>query len=266
MGRTHVVTKKDIEKRLRQHFSATPLPEQEVIEGVVRIVAQEAGRQRAVRGSIFSPNFSELIMAQIRVTKGFVWVVQLAVIAFALLLTTQSGTVAGIYATFGAAAAILAGISVAGIAYGRDSALTELTCTCHFDYRQVVIARMISYGLGDFIALILLTVVGSSLLPVGFGSVVACAASSFFATGFACLLLLSFYRGEAVFSLCAGLSVVIAGLLSWFWHFYPNFLRTLTIDLWPFLVLCTGVGILLCGRFLLRTANSGLENIQAKTN
>lgn len=261
------MTEKDIEQRLRQHFNTAPLPKEEAIENTVRIVSHEAVRQQAEQAPpLLAPHFGRLIMAQVRLTKGLVWILQAAVILFALIIAAQADNLSATFAAFGSASAIIAGISVAGIIYGKGSAFTEINYTCHFDYRQVVVARMVVYGAGDLLALLALTALGSSLLPIGFGSIVACAGTSFFLTSFACLLLLSRYRGDSGLILCTITSLLIAVLLAYFWDMYPRFIHVATIDLWPLVILCAGAGTILCARSLLNKINSGFDHIKPKTN
>lgn len=260
------MVKKETKDRLRLHFSAAPPPEESAIHTTIQVLTREAMRaQRAQKTGASKPSFAHLIAAQIRTTKGAVWFFQACVILLLLFVVLQTGNLSTVFAAFSAAAAVLSGISIAGLAFGRGTKIIEINYACYFDYRQVVIARMIAYGCGDLLALLLLGFLGSSFLPLGFIDIALCTGTSFFITSFICLFLFSKYQGDAVLVLCGTSSFLIAALTASLWSLNSQLIQNLLLDFWPLIILAASVGIFLCARSILKKIKAGIDTMEAHT-
>jgi hypothetical protein len=280
-GKRQDATAQDIERKLEAYFASVPTPATATVdEAVNRIVKKAAQRptshatSHATQNSaLIVPSILSLVSSQLRASRGLVWIAQAIVVLLALIVAASTNERAFMLGALGAASAILAGITVAGISFDQGSPFVEVSYSFHFDYRQVMIARMMLYGLGDLIGLTLLTLLGASLAQLGlsdvapnFGDVVLCSSVTFFSTGFVCFLLISRYRGEAATVLCFAFSALIAITSDVLWSNYPSLLYKMPGVFWAALIIAGLVGLLLCARSMFTKINAGYDFIRTKMN
>lgn len=174
---------------------------------------------------------------------------------------------------FGAASAILAGLTIASTLHDRNSPFFEMSYCFHFDYRRIVITRIMIYGFGDLVGLSVLAISGSSLHSLGLsatsphiGEVVLCSGLSFFFTGAVCLFLLSRYRGEASLTLCFVFSALIATASSVFWVRFSDLLYGIPTPFWLIVLIVTLATLVLCTNSILKRIDAGYEFIRGEVD
>lgn len=249
-----------LEKRIAQHFNTAPLPEQTRIDATVSAVLAEAARvERPAASSLVAPSWLSLIAIQIRTSKGAVWIAQGIVVVLALFFIAGTDTLASALAAFGSAGALLSAISIAGVVHNNNASLTEINYSCHFDYRQVTVARMMAYGIGDALVLILLIVSGFVLLPTGFGSAALCACVSFFFSGFVCMLVFTRYRGPHALLFSTTILTVIALGTAYLWYNSAQLIAGVSSGFWMIAIIALALGITLLARSYLARINYGYD-------
>ncbi len=256
------------EQKTREHSSVEP----PVISAQERVQAGQGSGEHSLahaRKQLLSPSVAELIRSQIRATKGLVWIAQAALVLLTLLAALLITNQAYALGAFGAAGAILAGISIAGIAYDQNSPLAEMSYSFHYDYRQIVLVRMMVYGLGDLVGLLLLSGAGSLLAPFGlstlslsFSEVLFCASETFFLSGFVCFAVIGQYRGEASILLCIVFSLLIATLNQILWSEYTHLLTATPMLFWLVLMACAAAGLVLLARRILAKIDAGYGSVK----
>ncbi len=267
-----------VEEKLVRHFSTTPEADKSAVESSVRVaiaVAAKSHVQNIVDDSnaIVNASVFNLVIAQLRATRGLVWIVQAIVVLLTILALSSMDQQAYKLGIISSASAILAGITVAGILYDKNSPFMEMCYSFHFDYRQTMLVRLMVYGFGDMVGLSLLTVLGSSLAPFGlsalspnFGDVLLCSSLTFFFTGFVCFSLLARYHGDASLALCFVFSILIAITADMIWSYYAGFVYGLPTLIWLVLLLALVAAILLSAHRLSTKINASLDCVSKKSN
>ena len=259
---------------MREHYAThgiVPAPDESALNETVKAaVAESVRRHAAQEKKLFAPSVVDLVFSQLRTTKFLVWIIQAAAVVLALVFVVGREEQAQIFGTIGAASAILAGLSVAGMTFDQNASLVEMSYSFHFNYRQIVLTRMLLYGFVDLIGLIALTLLGSSLSPLGLSAiapgvaeVLLCSATTFFATGFACLFAISRYQGGGVLLLCSAVSLVIVLATILLFRGYSNLLFSLPILYWLLLIAVVVIGLILCARSFFSKINAGYEHIRS---
>lgn len=258
--------KRIAEQKVSQYFNTVPHENDEALEATIRAAAKERNRllsQKKKRVRL-SPNMKELFLAQMKTTKTALWAMQAIVVIAAITAITVSSEAPVSLATLIAMSAIVCGISIAGLFYEKDSVLTEISYSCHFTYKQIVLVRMAIFGLMDLLNLSVLIVVGSAILPYGFADVALGSCLSFFLSGFLCMLLVTRYRGDVAALLCIVLSSIVAAFLAYLWTHHYSFIHTASIAFWLLLIAVAIIGMSYCARSMLANISAGYEHIQSK--
>lgn len=215
--------------------------------------------EKSAGSALVSPSWLLLIAAQIRASKGVVWIAQAVIVTLAIIFIANTDTLAAVLAAFGSAAALLSAISVAGVIYNNNASLTEISYSCHFDYRQVTVARMLAYGIGDALVLAILIISGFVMLPSGFSSAALCACVSFFFSGFMCMLLFAYYRGPHALVLSTAAVVAIAAITAYGWYYSAHLATSVSGGFWLIAIVVFALGILLLARSYLARISEGYD-------
>lgn len=212
-----------IKDSLRAYYKSSDAPiDEEEKARVVALVAEEAARCSTGAAPEAVPLWRFLV-GQLRFVNPLAWVAQLALLALMLLLLGAYGESRSTMLIVMTAAALSVAAAAPSVFKSFESNVAELEASCRHDSAQVLVSRLILFGLAD----VLWMSMAVSLVPAVVGGdpfrVFFCAATPFFASCAVCFHISRITHGrcaKACFVAVSCIIVVLWGANKVFPHWY----------------------------------------------
>lgn len=136
-------------ERLQAYYKRTDAPIDEAEKArVVRLFSRTAAAHSAVEQTDETP-FWQFIIGQLRFVNPLAWVAQIALLAGMLLMVSAYGESDAVMLVVMTAAVLSVAIAMPSVFKSFESNVAELEASCHHNSAQVLVSRLILFGLGD---------------------------------------------------------------------------------------------------------------------
>ena len=138
-----------MKQELQAYYKRTDAPiDESEKERVVQLFSRTAATYSAI-GQMRSMPFWRFIIGQLRFVSPLAWVAQIALLIEMLLIAHEYGESDSVMLVVMTAAVLSVAIAIPSVFKSFESNVAELEASCHHDSVQVLVSRLILFGLGD---------------------------------------------------------------------------------------------------------------------
>ncbi len=197
---------------LRAYYKSTDAPVDEDAKAhVIALVSGQAARCSVV-GQARAMPYWRFLAGQLRFVSPRAWVAQLTLLVGMLLLVSACSESDATMLIVMVASVLSVALAVPSVFKSFESGMAELEAACRHDATQVLVGRLILFGLADVLWMSLAACLVPAIADSDPFRVFLYAATPFFSFCAACLYLSRITRGRCVTACIAAASCTVAGI------------------------------------------------------
>lgn len=218
-------------EELRAFFKSTDAPIDETEKARVVHLVSEAAAMHSVSEQRRPISFWRFLIGQLRFVNPLAWAVQIALLVGMLLLVDAYGKSESSMLVVMIAAVLSVAIATPSVFKSFESNMAELEASCRHDSAQVLVSRLILFGLADVLWMSL----AAWLVPAIAGGdpfrIFLYAATPFFAFSALCFHLSRTTNGRCV-KVCAAAAVCVIVTIWASDELFPHWYSDLSLAIW----------------------------------